>query len=355
MPAVLHVLSSMKLGGAERVTLALAKHQRDQGVDAQILNLGSEQDFLVSVGRENGIPLTVSEIGSPRAARYSQITKLFKSSKVVHIHSPRALEFVAPILPFHNKVRFIYTRHGLAPLKAFHWRLLHFFARRFIYKTTFVTQAACDVFREEFKWPASKTVVVENGIYIPAGINRSPTYPLRFGSVGRMIALKGQQNLLQSIADMSSKHQNNDHGKFELHFYGSGPLEEDLKKQAAEIAGAVIFFHGEVSDISSIYNNLDVLIVASKTEGLSMVIIEAMAHSIPVIATRVGGNPTLVADNQSGILVEYGDNEGMQNAINRILQNPDLIEAYGKVGREHIANMFPIEKTHQAYLALYQE
>jgi L-malate glycosyltransferase len=355
MLAVLHVLSSLKLGGAERITVELAKHQRDQGLDAQILNLGSEEDFLVTIGREKAVPVTVSEIGSSRTTRYSQINNLFKQFAVVHIHSPRALQFVAPLVPLHSKVRFIYTRHGLNPLRGFYWKMLHLCMRRFIYKTTFVTQSARDVFKQEFNWPEHKTVVIENGVYIPTGIIRSSTYPLRFGSVGRMIGLKGQRHVLQAVAGLQRKYGDNTKDQFELHFYGAGPLQEELKTRAAEIPGAAIVFHGEVSDVSSIYNNLDVLIVASETEGLSMVIIEAMAHGIPVIATRVGGNPTLVFQNKSGILVEYGDIEDMQNAITTFLQNPDLIHTYGIAAREYIASMFSLEKTHQAYLLQYQE
>lgn len=361
MLSVLHVLSSLQLGGAERITLALAKHQREQGLDAQILSLGSEEDFLVTIGREEGIPLTVSEIGTSRRSRYSRITNLFKRFSIVHIHSPRALQFIAPLLPAHRKVRFVYTRHGLnpldgaTPLQGFYWKILHLYSRNFIYKATFVTQAACDVFRTKFNWPERQLVVIENGVYIPTGISRAPAHPLRFGSVGRMIELKGQKHLLQSIAGLAARYGDKTRELFELHFYGSGPLEQELKEQAAGIAGAAIEFHGEVSDISSIYNNLDVLIVASETEGLSMVIIEAMAHGVPVIATRVGGNPTLVMQNKSGILVEYGDIEDMQNAISTFVQNPELILPYGAAGREYIRSMFSLEKTHQAYLAQYQE
>ena len=355
MLAVLHVLSTLKLGGAERITLELAKHQRDQGLDAQILNLGSEQDFLVNIAHEKGVPLTVSEVGSSRTIRYSQINNLFKKFAVVHIHSPRALQFVAPLLPLHSNVRFIYTRHGLNPLRGFYWKFLHLCARKFIYKTTFVTQSACDVFKKEFNWPEHRAVVIENGVYVPAGVTRSSKYPLRFGSVGRMIGLKGQRNLLESVAGLCAKYADKTSELFELHFYGAGPLEEELKSRAAAIPGATILFHGEVSDISSIYNNLDVLIVASETEGLSMVIIEAMAHGIPVIATRVGGNPTLVFHNKSGILVEYGDIDDIQNAISTFLKDQDLIHTYGIAAREYIASAFSLERTHQAYLSLYQE
>jgi glycosyltransferase involved in cell wall biosynthesis len=170
-----------------------------------------------------------------------------------------------------------------------------------------------------------------------------------------MIGLKGQRHVLQAVAGLHGKDGDSTKDRFELHFYGAGPLQDELKMRAAELPGTAIVFHGEVSDVSSIYNNLDVLIVASETEGLSMVIIEAMAHGIPVIATSVGGNPTLVIQNKSGILVEYGDIEDMQNAINTFLQNPDLIHKYGNAAREYITSMFSLEKTHQAYLLQYQE
>ncbi len=355
MLAVLHVLSSLKLGGAERITMELAKHQREQAMDAQILNLGSEDDFLVAIAQDHGIPITVSEVGSSRSARYAQINNLFKKFDVVHIHSPLALRFVAPLLPLHNKVRFIYTRHGLNPLKGFNWKMLHLFARPFFYKTTFVTQSGREVFKKAFNWPEHKTVVIENGVHIPTGVVRSSNYPIRFGSVGRMITLKGQKNLLDAVAGLCGELDNQAKEMFELHFYGSGPLEADLKSQAAELKDASIIFHGEVSDIASIYKNLDVLIVASESEGLSMVIIEAMARGIPVIATNVGGNPTLVFQDKSGILVEYGDIASLQNAMHAFIRNPDYIHTYGMAAREYIASKFSIEKTHRAYLAQYQE
>lgn len=353
MLSVLHVLSSLELGGAETFTIELAKLQRKEGVTTHILNLSSEKDLLVPQVRRNDVPLTISEKHQSRWQRYKVIHALFQQFDVIHIHSPKVLMFLAPLLIVNQGKRFIYTRHGLDPLEGWYWRIVHFFIQPLISQVTFVTEAGKEVFRSSFTWPESKIRVIENGVYIPDRSEANTRRPIRFGSVGRMVGLKGQKNLLKAIHTLINQDTLPMGGNYSLHFFGNGPLEQELKDMSAGIDIENIVFHGIESDINRLYQNIDVLVVASETEGLSMVIIEAMARGKPVIATRVGGNPSLVLPGVTGVLVDYGDVPAMARALKSMIVDSGQIEALGTGAREFITKNFSLAKTHRAFLECY--
>ena len=353
MLSVLHVLTSLNLGGAEKFTLELAKYQREHDLDAQVLNLGHATDFLTTIAQDTGIPVTTVESTRGRLSRLSQIKHQIASFDVIHIHSPRALRFIAPVLLILSSAKIVYTRHGLDPLDSFTWRTLHKLINSRIDYITFVTQAGYDVFYQNHNWDRGKMCVIENGVSIPQERICNMEPPIRFGSVGRMIGLKGQVYLLNAIG-----HLLDTDAAFgdclQLHFFGSGPLETLLKQQAMKLTGTEIQFHGEEHDTEKIYSTFDVLVVASESEGLSMVIIEAMARGIPVIATAVGGNTTLVKDKTNGIIIPYGDSPALAEAMKEVLVNPELIAIYGKESRDFVAEDFSIGKTFSNYLSCYQ-
>ena len=196
--------------------------------------------------------------------------------------------------------------------------------------------------------------VITNGAYVPEEVSRVPSEVLRFGSVGRMVALKGQSILLDAISILAETLGQAAQEKFQLKFYGAGPVEEDLREQASKLPQGLVEFCGEVDDLELIYENLDVLVVSSRSEGLSMVIIEAMARRIPTVATEVGGNPTLVRPGNTGILVPYGDPRSLAEAMLEFVQDRSKVKDYGETARELIEDKFSLAKTHQAYLECYQ-
>lgn len=352
MLSVLHVLSSLQLGGAETFTIELAKLQRKEQVDVHILNLNSDEDVLIPLVQRHQLPMTVVDKSQNRWQRYRNIHSLFQQFDVIHIHSPKVMSFLLPVLLLNLRKRIIYTRHGLDPLRGWYPRLAHFLAGYAIDRVTFVTSAGKDVFTSRFAWPDAKTQVIENGVNIPETCHINARLPVRLGSVGRMVGLKGQANLLMAIEQLIGQGLPMQ-GNYSLHFYGSGPLEQELKDAAAKIDADNIVFHGMESDIDKIYQEIDVLVVASRSEGLSMVIIEAMARGRPVLATRVGGNPSLVLPGVTGMLVEFGDVGEMADAIKAIVLDPGQIQRLGSGARSFISENYSLNRTHQAFLDCY--
>ena len=354
MTSVLHVMSTLSLGGAERFAVGLAQIQRQEGVNAQVFNLGSDRDFLVQEIESQKIPLLNINSADARIKHYRRLCKIIGQFDVVHIHSPHTLRHLALVIPFFSHTRFIYTRHGLYPLKSIYWKMLHKFIRRFIHKATFVTQSGCDVFVKYHNWPKSKLQIIENGAFVPESYTISTEKPVRFGSVGRMIELKGQLILMEALKILASKSSVENDKVFALNFFGSGPLESRLSDIAKELPDNLVTFHGQEKNIDKIYENIDVLVVASESEGLSMVIIEAMARGIPVIATDVGGNPTLVKNAETGLLIPYGSATALAQAMQVVLGKPDLIKTYGVAARQLVVEKFSLLNTQRAYQVCYE-
>lgn len=131
---------------------------------------------------------------------------------------------------------------------------------------------------------------------------------------------------------------------------GDGPERKRLEGQAGE---GVIFL-GNRSDVPEILRALDLFVLPSLNEGISNTILEAMATGTPVVATRVGGNPELVEDECTGILVKPGDFQSMASAILRYLEHADLRARHSEAGRQSVLKRFSIEAMVRSYEAIYR-
>lgn len=343
---VAHIVGSLNIGGAERFVIDLCSVQKQLDMKPAIISLGNPDEPLVSECKVKKIP--VASYGGGSLIKIFRVFLVLLKFDVIHIHSPHALKFLNLMLPFLNK-KIIYTRHGAAPLEARHWLDLHIKANKYVDAITFVSQEGLDNFQAKHKWHNTPSLVIDNGVLI-SPVAKKQSDNLRIGSVGRMIPLKHQINLLNAVQRLPIKSQSN----ITLHFFGDGECLNLLKQfHQTHIANIEVNFHGMISDREFIYSNIDVLVVTSETEGLSMVIIEAMANRIPVIATDVGGNPKLVINEQTGWLFNYNDDEKLSEHIQCFIDNPQLVIEYGDNAFEYISANFSIESAAKKYGQLY--
>ncbi len=108
-------------------------------------------------------------------------------------------------------------------------------------------------------------------------------------------------------------------------------------------------------DISALYERTDVLLLTSRRDPLPRVVMEAMCHGIPVVATRVDGIPEMVEDGVTGILVEPEDAPGFAAAVKRLLENEPLRRQMGAAGRERARMLFSPETYRARMMAIYGE
>jgi glycosyltransferase involved in cell wall biosynthesis len=117
-----------------------------------------------------------------------------------------------------------------------------------------------------------------------------------------------------------------------------------------------IEFTGKVSSgaLGQYYRSARVLLVPSRYEGLPMVILEAMQHGLPVVATRVSGHPEVIEDQLNGLLVPVDNPVAMANAALRLLADQELANRFGVAGRSIVDDRFAVDQQISAYVAIYE-
>jgi glycosyltransferase involved in cell wall biosynthesis len=192
------------------------------------------------------------------------------------------------------------------------------------------------------------TVVIRNGV-ATGGLRASEgrRRRLRLVSVGRLQAPKDAVTLVGALAAL--------HGDpFEAVLVGDGPdraaVEEEVRRYGLEPVVEVL---GERNDVPELLAEADVFVLSSRSEGLPISILEAMAAGLPVVASDVGGVPEVVAEGETGLLVPPGDPQRLAEALGRLLGDPALRGRLGQAGRIRVAEHFDLAKVQQAHLDLY--
>ena len=203
------------------------------------------------------------------------------------------------------------------------------------------------------EWSPYGTTLEESGLSPRTSSGDTPQLPVphpvnskfKILFVGRHIERKGIRYLIEAAKYLSTD-------KFEIRIVGGGDLTEQLKKQAALLdensQPANIIFTGKLSpeDLANEYRTANVFtlpaIVDSKgdTEGLGVVLIEAMELGLPIVASNVGGIPDVVIDGESGILVPEKDPVALADAFKRLEADPALIEQLLAGARKRISECF---------------
>jgi glycosyltransferase involved in cell wall biosynthesis len=152
-----------------------------------------------------------------------------------------------------------------------------------------------------------------------------PPDALVVGSVGWLTDIKGHEYLITAVAMLKP-----DFPSLHLVIIGSGDRYEALSQQA-ELAGLcdAVHFLGHRDDIDVCLGGMDLFVLPSLNEGMGRALIEAMAAGLPVIASRVGGIPSVIAHEQTGLLVPPRDAHALAEALRRLLDRPEWAKQLG--------------------------
>jgi glycosyltransferase involved in cell wall biosynthesis len=190
---------------------------------------------------------------------------------------------------------------------------------------------------------AQRTTMIANAVDV-AAMPRAELAgePPLLLSVGRLKAPKDFATLAQALARL-------DPGSVRVAIAGDGPDRAALEPLLPP--GAIL---GERADIPQLLASADLFVLSSRSEGLPVAVIEAMAAGLPVIASRVGGVAELVEDGVSGLLVPPGDPEALAAAIRHVVADPEARRALGAAGRARAEELFDLERFREAHRALYR-
>jgi len=171
------------------------------------------------------------------------------------------------------------------------------------------------------------------------------------GTVGRLVPIKGLEWLLKAapwvLAEFSQAY---------FVIIGDGPLLEELRELTTQLGiGQRVVFLGAREDVHECLAALDLFVLPSLNEGMGRVLLEAMAVGCPVVATRVGGIPDIVADGTTGLLVPPRDDRALAEAILILLRDRSRRTAYGEAARRHVDGRFDVETMVRNIERLYDE
>lgn len=136
---------------------------------------------------------------------------------------------------------------------------------------------------------------------------------------------------------------------------GDGPLRPQIESLARTLGLAEkVEMLGERSDMSAVYQQADLLLLTSDLEGTPNVILEAMAHALPVAATKVGGVPVLLGQDR-GFMSDPSDEQGLAGAALRLVTNPNLRSELGRVGQEYVKRFHSHTQLHKQLMGIYEK
>lgn len=171
--------------------------------------------------------------------------------------------------------------------------------------------------------------------------------------VGRLSAEKGVDNLLKAVSILAR-----DNRQFTLRVVGSGQEEANLRKLASNLGiDSSIEWAGRVSHGPELFKEFDsatIFVLPSLSEGSPAAIAEAMARGIPVVASRVGGIPDLVKENETGLLVDAGDSRQLADAILKLMLDSEMRVRFAIKARGEVAS-HTLQDQYKQMLAIFRE
>ncbi len=196
-----------------------------------------------------------------------------------------------------------------------------------------------------------KIVVIRNGIvppdpapggHIRQELNLPPEAPI-VAVVSRLNRLKGIEYFLQAAARIGAVFER---ARFLVVGDGIDPgYRAELESYAHRLGlRHKVVFTGFRLDIGAILSEVSVSVLPSLSEGMSNTILESMAMGIPVVATKVGGNPEAVEDDVTGLLVPPRNDGLLAEAIGRFLQDPDAAARFGAAGKRRVSELFSLDR-----------
>ncbi len=358
---VLHVHKLTGVSGSEGHLLALLPALRQRGIDASFLGLdvpGSDAARFHERLDELGVPHRSVRCGldvSPRLARDVVRAVRAESPDLLHTHLVHA-DVYGSIAAAVTRTPFVSTRHNddrylLGPFRY----VDRGFARRA--RRIVAISDAVRLFLERAGHDRAKLTTIHYGLDDLPAAPSSPTpeeagipadAPLAL-AVGRLIEQKDHPTLLRAFARVREQHP-----RARLAILGGGPLEQETRALADSLGLVDAVALPGRTEIRDWLRRADVFVHTSRWEGFGIVLLEAMLAGLPVVATRVSAVPEVVADGETGALVEAGDVEGVAREVSALLADPELRRRVGEAGRERARREFSVARMADRTIGVYE-
>lgn len=365
--SLVHVVDSLEFGGLERVVTDLAIAQQAAGHRVGVFSINATTGFR-PVLEAAGIPVIV---GNKQGTLDRSVLRALRAATVgcnvdvIHAHNfvPNYYAAFASLFA-RSGPALVGTCHDMG-LRLSHRRLrwLYRWSLTRTARVAMVGQQVCDRFVQSGIVAAERAVTVLNGIPVPRFRNTearraaargtlglAPDAPV-IGCVGRLVGLKNHRLLLEQVPALAATHP-----ALQIVLAGDGPLRGDLQAQAQALGIADrVHLLGARTDVADLLPAFDVFALPSQTEGLSIALLEACATGLAIVATEVGGNPEIVHQDSTGVLVPVDDGPALRAALAQLLGDAPRRARLGANACAWVGEHASVEALRAAYDRFYAD
>lgn len=349
---VAHITHGLDVGGLEKLLVEFARHTNRERFQLHFVSLGGRGRLADDI---EALGCTVTALEQPTGLRPQiivRLAKLFRQQRidVVHTHDNRPLIYGAPAARLAGIRCVIHTKHyGQLATVTRRQNALTSFASRFCNDFVCVSRHSAELSRDAGV-PAAKIRTIWNGIDLRRFPYRGPNPHGPIVTVARLSPEKGLDTLLQAAALVVTACP-----ELRFEIAGHGPCLAALQQSAAALGlEKHVQFLGDVRDVPALLARARLFVLPSLAEGISLTLLEAMATGLPVVASRVGGNPEVVEDGDSGVLAPPQDPTALAEAILRLGRSAPEGSRLGLAGRRRVEAHFDVGAMVRDYAALYR-
>lgn len=373
-PLIVHIIYALGTGGLENGLINIINRTPAQRYRHAIICLTDTSDFAKRIQYPGVAVYTLHKRPGQDWRLYGRVLAHLRRLKpaIVHTRNLAALEMQAVTLLLPG-VKRVHGEHGrdIYDLQGSNRRynLLRQVLGKCIHRFICVSQDLQQWLVGSVGIPADKVVQIYNGVDhqqftgqrqstpqdLPPWLAQTNTGPRPqiLGTVGRAAAVKDQKTLISAFAKL--RHRQPEVPRY-LVIVGDGPLFAELTAQVAALElTPYVWLAGDRDDVAALLARMDVFVLPSLGEGISNTVLEAMASGLPVVASRVGGNPELVDDQQTGCLVAPGQPDVLADTLAALLADPARLQAMGQAGQAKVQRLFDWDKSVAQYFALYDQ
>ena len=345
-------------GGAERLASSLSLGFAAQGHSVHLVSLrdGGLPPIPKERLRQAGVALET--LSKPDGFSLPALTALARYAKrnridVIHTHNPLVNHYGAAAARMAGVPAVVNTLHGPGTLSMPGWARTLFWTSCLITdRIVSVCDAVNEAVRKLYPLPPSKHAVIYNGIELDTLVGIRP-HPANgefvFGTMARLVPVKDHETMVEAFALV---HQRLPRCRLEI--LGDGELRSDLERTVREKGlNQAVLFKGTSSDPAPFLAGLDAFVMSSRSEGLPLSLLEAMAAGLPVVVTAVGAMPEIVEKARCGWVCPPRQPKALADSMLAAMQAEDRLERGGRARASAVENHSAAKMT-SSYLDLFE-